>query len=269
MKEIIIHRSTDDDKDFVFDEDPYEDLNKDGFITLIRIKDPSGKYVESDEDKRIMVEADLSKGQTGSYLLFTEGIDNDKDEKFNEDGEGGVNFNRNFTFNYEEFGLNAGFYPVSEPETKAVADFLFNHFNIYMTIAFGPQDNLGQPLKASERQPSDSTAGMEQGTGQGMSRGERPPTGDRRITSITKSDETINKLVSDKYHEITGVKGAPVSKTTPGNFMDWAYFHYGRYSFSTPAWWFPVEKGKNPETAFLKFAEKNKINDVFVPWTEI
>jgi hypothetical protein len=51
--------------------------------------------------------------------------------------------------------------------------------------------------------------------------------------------------------------------------MDWAYFHYGRYSFSTPAWWFPVEKGKNAEAAFLKYAEKNKINDVFVPWTEI
>ena len=84
-----------------------------------------------------------------------------------------------------------------------------------------------------------------------------------------KTDETINKLVSDKYHEITGVKGAPVTKTAPGNFMDWAYYHYGRYSFSTPAWWFPVEKGKNTEAAFLKFAEKNKINNVFVPWTEI
>jgi hypothetical protein len=261
-------RSTDDDKDFVFDEDPYEDLNQDGYITLLRIKDAAGKYIESGEDKRIMVEADLSKGQTGNYLLFTEGIDNDKDNKLNEDGEGGVNFNRNFTYNYEEFGPNSGLYPVSEPETKAVADFLFNHYNIYMTIAFGPQDNLGQPLKASERQPSALMAETEQGSGQGMSRGERPPTGDRRITSITKSDETINKLVSDKYHEITGAKGSPVTKTTPGNFMEWAYFHYGRYSFSTPAWWFPIEKGKNPEAEFLKFAEKKKINDVFVPWKE-
>jgi hypothetical protein len=265
----INSRSTDDDRDFVFDEDPYEDLNKDGYITLLRIKDPSGKYIESDEDKRVMVEADLSKGQTGSYLLFTEGIDNDKDEKFNEDGEGGVNFNRNFTFNYEEFGLNSGLHAVSEPETKAVADFLYDRFNIYMTIAFGPQDNLGQPLKASERQPSASPVGTEQGAGQGMGRGERPQTGDRKITSITKNDETINKLLSDKYHDITGIKGAPLSKTTPGNFMDWAYFHYGRYSFSTPGWWFPAEKSKNTDAAFLKYAEKNKMTDVFVPWTEI
>ncbi len=94
-------------------------------------------------------------------------------------------------------------------------------------------------------------------------------TGDRRQTAITRSDEAINKLVSDKYHEITGAKGAPPARTVPGNFMEWAYFHYGRYSFSTPAWWFPIDKVKNNEAAFLKFAEKNGIDDVFLPWTEI
>jgi len=239
-------RPADDDKDFTIDEDPYEDLNKDGYITLIRVKDPAGKYIESDEDKRVMVEADLSKGQKGSYLLFSEGIDNDKDDRFNEDGAGGTNFNRNFTFNYEEFGINAGLYPVSEPETKAVADFLFGKFNVFAVFAFGLQDNLGQPMKSADR-----------------------PNADRRITAIMKSDEIINKLVSDKYHEITGVKGAPVVKPMSGNFLEWAYYHYGRYSFGTPAWWFPSERGKNQETAFLKFAEKNKIRDVFVPWTVI
>jgi hypothetical protein len=264
-------RSTDDDKDFLFDEDPYEDLNNDGVITLMRVSDPSGTYVASDEDKRIMIPADLAKGQLGAFLLYTEGIDNDKDDNFNEDGPGGVNFNKNFTFNYEEFGLNAGLHAVSEVETKAVADFLFDHFNIYMTIAFGPQDNLGQPLISSEKQGVTTASGLSQGGGrdQGAGRSQNMDTGDRRITSIMKTDEVVNKLVSEKYHEITGMKGAPISKTTPGDFMDWAYYHYGRYSFSTPAWWFPVEKGKNAEISFLKFAEKNKMNDVFVPWTEI
>jgi hypothetical protein len=239
-------RSTDDDRDFVFDEDTCEDLNKDGFITLIRIDDPAGQFTESDEDNRVMVPADLSKGQTGNWRVYSEGIDNDKDGSFNEDGAGGVNFNRNFTFNYEEFGLNAGLHPVSEPESKAVADFLYDRYNIYAVFTFGPQDNLGQPMKSQDR-----------------------PADDKKITSILKPDETINKLVSDKYHEIAGVKGAPVAKTEPGNFMDWAYFHYGRYSFGTPAWWFTVEKGKNEEAAFLKFAEENKINDVFITWKEI
>ncbi|MCJ7507329.1 MAG: hypothetical protein MUO85_01190, partial [candidate division Zixibacteria bacterium] len=57
----------------------------------------------------------------------------------------------------------------------------------------------------------------------------------------------------------TGAKGAPVSQATPGNFMDWAYYHYGRYSFSTPAWWIPQEKEENPEVKkLLDLAHKEK-----------
>lgn len=260
---VVNSRPTDNDRDFLTDEDPYEDLNGDKLITLIRIKDPAGSYVISSEDKRVMVKADLSKGETGSYLVYSEGIDNDKDGNFNEDGPGGVNANRNFTFNYEEYGLNSGYHAMSEPETKALADFLFDHFNIYMTIAFGPQDNLGQPLKVSEKQ-GDIVA-----PGEGMGRGFSREPADRRMISITRKDGEINKLVSEKYHKITGAKGNPQSTQTPGNFMDWSYFHYGRYSFSTPGWWYPVDKGKNNEAAFLSFAENKNMADVFVPWTEI
>jgi hypothetical protein len=257
-------RTTDEDRDFLYDEDPCEDLNKDGLITLIRIKDPAGNFIESDEDKRVMITADISKGQTGNYLVYSEGIDNDKDGRFNEDGSGGVNFNRNLTYNYEEFGPNAGLYPVSEPETRAVVDFLYDRFNIYMVFSFGPQDNLGQPMKASERPGATQDQAQNQPPEQGMMRRERG-----RITSILKTDELINKLVSDKYHEITGFKGAPSAISDQGNFMEWAYFHYGRYSFSSPGWWLTVEKGKSAEAAFLKFADKINMKDAFVPWTPI
>ena len=276
-------RQTDDDRDFLMDEDPYEDLNNDGFITQIRVSDPTGSYIESEDDKRIMIPADLSKGQLGAYLVYSEGIDNDKDGNYNEDGEGGVNFNKNFSFNYEEFGTNAGLHPISEVETKAVADFLFDHFNIYATFTFGPQDNLGQPMRAAERQGAVQSSvtgqfsgqgtgmgqGMGMGRGQGTGRPQGQEQGDRRITTILRTDETINKLVSDKYHEITGIKGAPNAKNTNGNFMEWAYFHYGRYSFSTPGWWIAADRGKNAEIAFLKYAMDNKLKEVFVPWTEI
>lgn len=266
---VINNRPTDDDRDFLVDEDPYEDLNNDGLITLIRIADPTGTFIESDEDKRVMAIADLSKGQIGEYRVFSEGIDNDKDRNFNEDGPGGVNFNRNLTYNYEEFGLSSGLHPVSEPETKALLDFLYDHFNIYTTIAFGPQDNLGQPMKASERQAGIQNMEQSERSGSGPGQQNRGQRQNRKVTSILTSDEVINKLVSNKYHEITGIKGAPVTKATPGNFMEWAYFHYGRYSFSTPAWWVAAEKDKNGEVAFLKYAEENKLNDVFIPWTEI
>lgn len=272
---IVNSRQTDNDRDFQNDEDPYEDLNGDGMITLIRVSDPAGNWTESSDDKRVMVPADLSKGQKGSYFVYSEGTDNDKDGKFNEDGQGGVNTNRNFTYNYEEYGNNSGYHAISEPETKAVADFLFDHFNIYMTIAFGPQDNLGQPLKASERQPDfllqepGMSRGMGMGMGMGMSRPSSREPSERRLTAITKNDEIINRLVSEKYHEVTGAKGNPQTIQSPGNFMDWAYFHYGRYSFSTPGWWYAVDKGKNTEAAFLSFAAKNNIPDPFIPWSEI
>jgi hypothetical protein len=51
--------------------------------------------------------------------------------------------------------------------------------------------------------------------------------------------------------------------------MEWAYFHYGRYSFSTPGWWLSIEKGKSAEAAFLKFADKINMKDAFIPWTTI
>ena len=38
-------RKTDDDRDGTTNEDPFEDLNKDGLITLMRIKDPTGNYI--------------------------------------------------------------------------------------------------------------------------------------------------------------------------------------------------------------------------------
>ncbi len=256
-------RPVDDDRDFRTDEDPYDDIDNNGIISMMRIADPSGKYTESGADKRIMVQADLSKGETGGYLEYSEGTDNDKDGSFNEDGKGGVDFNRNLTFGYEAFGNGSGPYPVSEPETKAVLDFLFDRFNIYAVFTFGPQDNLGQPWKAAEtKEPSRNN--------QQERAGQRPSRRDNmKITSILKSDELINKLISDKYHEITGAKGAPQANPEPGNFAEWAYFHYGRYSFTTPGWWFPVEKNENPGVAFLKFAEKNRINDVFLPWTPV
>jgi hypothetical protein len=51
--------------------------------------------------------------------------------------------------------------------------------------------------------------------------------------------------------------------------MEWAYYHYGRYSFSTPAWWIANGKDKNSGASFLKYAEENSINDAFIPWKEI
>lgn len=241
---------TDNDRDFSVDEDPCEDLNGDGIITLMRVKDPTGDYITDPADKRLMKKADIAAGEKGEWQVYTEGIDNDKDGKFNEDGQGGVNFNNNFSFEYEEFGENAGMHAVSEKETRAVADFLYDHFNIFAVFSFGPQDNLGQAFKAKGPSPQ---------------AGRRGP---GKVTSILKEDEALNKLLSSMYIGQTGYKGNPGFSREPGNFMEWAYYHYGRYSYSTPGWWFPSEKGLSAEASFLKYADENLDKEVFVEWQE-
>ncbi|MBE0674671.1 MAG: peptidase [Bacteroidales bacterium] len=261
------NRSVDMDRDFTIGEDPFEDLNKDGMITMIRVHDPKGTLKESPDDQRILIPADRSRGEQGKYILYTEGIDNDDDGSFNEDGEGGVNFNNNWTYNYQEFGRYAGIHAVSEPETKAVADFLFDQWNVFAVIAFGPQDNLSQTTRAGgagQAAPASITTGMARG---GTSAG--TATTDRNTMSIARSDEAVNRIVSEKYISVTGVKGTPSAVASRGNFMEWVYFHYGRYSYSTPAWWPNAERGRNAEAAFLKYAEDNNLGNVFVPWTEI
>ena len=251
---------TDNDRDFNTDEDPCEDLNGDGLITMIRIKDPTGDYTFDPNDNRLMKKADVSKGESGSWLVYTEGIDNDKDGLFNEDSPGGVNFNNNFSFEYEEFGEKSGINAVSEKESRAVADFLYDHFNIFVVFSFGPQDNLGQAFKARGQTPQAPQA--QQAPQERRRRSQK-------ITSILPEDEMYNTLLSEKYLEHTGYKGSPGFTREPGNFMEWAYYHYGRYSYSTPGWWFPKEKGLSTEASFLKYASENINNEVFIPWQEI
>ena len=79
--------NADNDRDGRLNEDGFEDLNGDGFITLVRIEDPTGNFTNHKDDARVLVKADASKGETGKYIIISEGTDNDKDGKWNEDGE--------------------------------------------------------------------------------------------------------------------------------------------------------------------------------------
>src|SRR5574340_174697 len=100
-------RPMDDDRDGQTDEDGPDDLDGNGWITMMRVADPAGRFVTHDDDPRVMIEADPKKNQQGKYSLYVEGRDNDQDEQQNEDPAGGVAFNRNFPFRYPFFGRGA------------------------------------------------------------------------------------------------------------------------------------------------------------------
>lgn len=121
----------DDDRDGIADEDGPEDLDGDGFITQMRKKDPNGRYKSHPDDPRVMIP--VRPGEKGEYsLLGSEGIDNDKDGRINEDRLGGYDMNRNYGFNWQPNYVQrgAGPYPFSFPETKATREFLLAHPNI-------------------------------------------------------------------------------------------------------------------------------------------
>lgn len=259
------------DRDGQMGEDGYDDLNGDGKITLIRVEDPTGTHIPNPDDSRSMILADAAKGQSGSHLVFSEGIDNDKDGELNEDGDEGVHFNKNSTYNYRIFKPGAGEHAVSEAENRALFDFLYDAFNVYAVVSFGPYNNLSSP-----EQPTRSDRESVPQTGR------RP--GGRKITSWSAQDIKTNTHVSELYNTITGTEGAPKTPAGEGNFAEWAYYHYGRLSFSTPGWWVPavsdstsrggrgagVANGSSDAVAaYLKWADAERITNTFTPWTEI
>lgn len=136
------HNPVDEDLDGLVDEDGPDDLNKDGFITRMRVKDPEGEWITDPADPQLMRKAEFEKGEKGVYKLYTEGIDNDEDGKYNEDPAGGVELNRNFPHDFEVNTRAAGMWPVSQKETIALLDFLINHNNIALVLNFSSENTL-------------------------------------------------------------------------------------------------------------------------------
>jgi len=252
--------ATDDDRDGRINEDPFEDLNGDGIITMMRVEDVTGKWKTHAADARVMVLADATKGERGNYSVYTEGTDNDKDKSFNEDGEGGIHFNKSLTFDPPYFTPGAGEHPVSELENRALLNLLHEQANVFAVVTFGPTNNLAEPWKF-----------------------DRSKTTARVITGILDGDSKLNKLVSDLYKKSVNTKDAPAAAPSKGDFVQWAYFHYARIGFSTPGWWTPkfeipkdsasakkykINEDKNTDVDFLRWAEKEGL-DVFVPWKKI
>ena len=131
----------DDDGDGLIDEDGFDDLDSDGEITQMRVKDPNGRWVVDPDDPRMMRLA--KPDQQGEYeLLGEEGIDNDGDGLVNEDGPGSYDPNRNWPWRwapqYVQWGADR--YPGSLPETRAVVNFVVKHDNI---SAFQTYHNSG------------------------------------------------------------------------------------------------------------------------------
>ncbi len=124
-------RPFDDDRDGLTDEDGPDDLDGDGHITQMRIRDPNGRYKPHQQYPQLLVR--VPDDQQGEYtLLGLEGIDNDQDGKINEDGDGSYDPNRDWPWNWQPGYVQrgAGRYPLSVKANRLVAGFIMAHPNI-------------------------------------------------------------------------------------------------------------------------------------------
>ncbi len=131
-------KPTDNDRDGTADEDGPDDLDGDGSITTMWRRDPNGSHKRSETDPNVMLPVTPEVNADGTIrrgewsMAGSEGIDNDGDGQINEDGPGGYDPNRNWPGGWQPNHVQegAGTYPLSLPESAAVARFIEARPNI-------------------------------------------------------------------------------------------------------------------------------------------
>ncbi len=213
----------DADHDGRTDEDPAEDLNADGVISMMRIVDPPpgspwpATLTADSEHPRLMKAPDPAKGESPRYAVFIEGIDNDGDGRFNEDGPGGslgggTDLNANMPFKWKEWGDGIGAYPLSEPESLALTRWMYDRPNIAAVVVIGPHDTLVNIPQAGKFDDSGAV-----------------PLG------IENDDKPFYEEISKLFKDATKMTGASAGEAA-GSIHGWSYAHYGVWTFATPVW---------------------------------
>ncbi|MEX0877024.1 MAG: M14 family metallopeptidase [Phycisphaerales bacterium] len=209
-------RPVDEDRDRMTDEDGPEDLNGDGYITMMRRLDPPlsdpPTHLADPDDERLSIAPETDEGQRASFTLYPEGLDNDQDGLINEDGPGGVDLDRNFMHAWPEHEARSGRHQLSEPETYALARFVLDHGNIVMAVTLGRHDNLVNQPDAKAKDISG-----------------------RAPKEIDADDAGMYKRVGEWFTEATGMKEAG-KENTDGSFHAWLYAQRGIPSFAVNPW---------------------------------
>ncbi len=237
----------DNDRDGKFDEDGSDDMNGDKNISQIRRKNPEGAYKPDPKDPRRMVR--VEPGEKGEYdIIGMEGIDNDGDGLFNEDGPGGYDGNRDWGFNWEPNYVQSGAnkYPFSQPENRAVRDFALNHRNIAGAQSF--HNSGGMILRG----PSIQGGGAE-----AYSRSD-----DAVIDAIGKKGE----LMIPGYSLLTIWKDM---YTVYGGEIDWWHGAMGCFVYSNELWNSYLMFYDTANTDQYEFDRLLLFEDAFIPWQKL
>lgn len=248
-------KKVDDDEDGLLDEDGPDDLNGDGIISLMRIRDENGPLKTSPKDPRLMVPKEID--EKGDWrILGPEGLDNDQDGRINEDPPGRIRTvsNRNYPAYWAPSWIqsNAGPYPLSEPEAKAQIDFILSRPNIAGVQAH--HTHSGVILRPYCNLSDDHIPAQDM----------------RYFMAIGALGTKITGYpVLSVYNDFTTDKSNP----RHGVFVDWAYDHFGALAFTTEIWKAPGEMGKSifegtDENVAMEWNDKELKGKGFVNWTK-
>lgn len=270
----------DDDRDGLLDEDPEEDLDGDGVIYQIRkkavtkVEKEKADFVLDPRDSRLMKRVQEGKGE---WLVYTEGIDNDGDGKYNEDGIGGLDNHRNYPENwrpdqggdftgrgYTQGG--AGDYPLSEIETRSTVLWLLQHPNISVVNSMDTRVPMHlRPPSTSKSEESmfpTDLAIYKHMDSLGLSHTNYPWAGDVYYTYATRS----------KTDRVTGDPSKP--QPLFGHGPDFGYFYYGSVWYGDELWNGGAMKdydkdGQYDEYDGLMWDDEANRKNGFKPWTKL
>ncbi|MGI6344787.1 MAG: M14 family metallopeptidase [Bacillota bacterium] len=205
------------------------DVDGDGQILQMRVQDPMGGWRVSEHDSRLMVRR--RPGEKGGvyYHLYQEGFIRGPYREGEQVKQAaplwGLDFNRNYPANwapeYEQRG--AGPYPLSEPETRAVVDFLLAHKNVGAIMSY--HTSGGVILR---------------------------PYSTKDDSSFPAADLQLYQALGGIAREITGYdligvySGLNRGRPSHGDLKDWAYEHYGALVFTTELWDIGAAAGAEP-----------------------
>ncbi|MES2069407.1 MAG: M14 family metallopeptidase [Pseudomonadota bacterium] len=195
-----------------------EDADGDGRILSMRIKDSNGNWKCHPEHPRLMIPREPTEYGGDYYRMLPEGTVRNYDGvniAVNKDKQG-LDLNRNFPAGWrpEADQLGAGPFPTSEPEVRAVVQFITSHNNITGGLSFHTWS--GVLLRPFSSQPDEE---------------------------MPAEDLWVYKKQGEQGQKITGYPAISVyhefryhpKDVITGSF-DWIYEHLGLYEWTIEIW---------------------------------
>lgn len=208
------------------------DVDGDGWIRQMRIPDPLGEWKPSKRDERLLVRRNSDDRRGTFYRLYREGVVSGTRARpvVLPLGKESLDFDRNYPRkNWKLEVQKSGPFPLSENETRAVADFFRSHPNVFCAVTCRTQGGYLEHPR---------TDGM--------------PLHDRRLY----------ELLSERLEEASGLE-AFETEEGQGGFVEWAYHDLGMLAFAPVLWSLPraagLELGSEPRRYYQERDEAESL----------